>query len=155
MIRQVRYTQFGSEGPSSILKRKVPNQMKYILWNALMPGFAAVCAIQVTELQQELAAVAADRDQLRSEVERVSSDCAAAKKRLASAEGIKAGLEVSLSQVCNLPSPSVQVQSSLHISHEPQQRKVSSLQCCVLAQQPSCAQLAIGCRQSCGKSIIV
>ncbi len=58
-----------------------------------MPGLAAD-VFQVTELQQELAAVAADRDQLRSEVERVSSDCAAAKKRLASVEGIKAGLEV-------------------------------------------------------------
>ena len=50
--------------------------------------------LQITKLQQEIAAVAADRDQLRSEVERVNSDCAAAKKRLVSVEGIKAGLEV-------------------------------------------------------------
>ena len=68
-----------------------------------MPGVAAVRDIQVKELQQELAAVAADRDQLRSEVERVSSDCAAAKKRLAMAEGIKAGLEVGHSQSSDAP----------------------------------------------------
>lgn len=50
--------------------------------------------LQVSTLQQELAAVAADRDQLRVEVERLGTDCAAAKTRLASAESVKAGLEV-------------------------------------------------------------
>ena len=40
--------------------------------------------------------MAADRDQLRSEVERVGTDCAAAKNRLASVESIRAGLEVPL-----------------------------------------------------------
>ena len=36
----------------------------------------------------------ADRDQLRSEMERVNSDCSAVRNRLAAVEAVKSGLEV-------------------------------------------------------------
>ena len=76
-----------------------------------MLGLAAVGDIQVTKLQQELAAVAADRDQLRSEVERISSDCAAAKTRLVSVEGVKAGLEVIHTTTGSPSLPALQTRS--------------------------------------------
>ena len=60
----------------------------------LVPSSNSV--LQILKLQQELAAVVADRDQLRAEVERVGADCTTAKQRLASVEAFKAGIEVCL-----------------------------------------------------------